>query len=263
MSEAAKSFNAFYVAQANSTTIRRIFRDAAGLGFLNEEIAPYSFLSRADFDRVLALLNVSSDQLFADLACGNGSIGLWLAQQTSANLIGVDISDDAVKIATAKATRLGLSLRASFTVGGFEATSLKSESVDAAVSFDAIWLAADQQRALDEIARILRPGSSFVFTSWEQHIPMPFVSQPVNDYRPLLRNAGLKIESYEYLSHSEQLMMNVYRQIRDSQQQLIAEMGSAVQGLIQEAHFVPGLVDGVNYISPENGPHILVAARKT
>lgn len=267
MSEAANSFNAFYAAQANSPTIRRIFRQAAGIDSLNEVFAPYSFLTMADMKRVKTLFGLSgeqaSKQTFADIACGNGSIGLWLAEQTGANLVGVDISSGAIAIATDKATKLGLANRTNFVVGDLEHTSLATESVDAAVSFDAIWLATDQQTALIEIARILRPGSKFVFTSWEQHIPMPFVNQPVKDYRPLLAQAGFEIESYEYLPHSEQLMMTIYQQLRDSYEVLVSEMGAAIEGLIQEAHFVPGLIDGTNYISQENGPHVLIAARKT
>lgn len=263
MSEAANSFNAFYAAQASSQTIRRIFRQAAGIDSLNKVFAPYSFLTMADMQRVKTLLDLSNSQTFADVACGNGSIGLWLAEQTGANLTGVDISSAAVAIAADKAAELGIADRAKFAVGNFENTSLATESVDAAVSFDAVWLATDQQVALKELARILRSGSRFVFTSWEQHIPMPFVNHPVKDYRPLLAEAGFEIESYEYLPHSEQLMMTIYKQLRDSYEVLISEMGAAIEGLIQEAHFVPGLIDGVNYISQENGPHVLIAARKT
>lgn len=263
MSEAANSFNEFYVAQANSPTIRRIFRQAAGIDSLNEVFAPYSFLTVADMQRVKTLLDLSSKQTFADIACGNGSISLWLAKETGANLVGVDISSGAIAIAADKATKLGLADRTNFVVGDFEHTSLATESVDAAVSFDAVWLATAQLTALKELARILRCGARFVFTSWEQHIPMPFVNQPVKDYRPLLAEAGFEIESYEYLAHSEQLMMTVYQQLRDSYETLVSEMGPAIEGLIQEAHFVPGLIDGTNYISRENGPHVLIAARKT
>lgn len=68
--------------------------------------------------------------------------------------------------------------------------------------------------------------------------------------------------SYEYLTHSEQLQLSIYKQVCYSQNMLIKEMGEAVKGLIGEAHFVPGLVDGVNYISQENGPHILATAER-
>lgn len=260
ITEEARGFDQFYAVQNRSETLKAIFRDATGMNYFSAEIVPYSFVSASDLQRIASLLRVTGGQHFADIACGNGSLGLWLAKLTNAFLTGIDVSSAAVELAKEKAKALGLATVSRFSTGSFENTGLESDSMDAAVSLDAIWLAADQQLALCEIARILRKGARFVFTSWEQHIPMPFVKQPVNDYRPLLKDAGFEIESYECLPHSEALMKAVYEGIRNAQAQLLEEMGEAVNGLIGEAHFVPGLVDGINYISQENGPHVLVAA---
>lgn len=257
----AQSFDQFYAVQDRSRTLKSIFREELGLSSLSAEIIPYSFVSRTDLTRIAALLQLQKEQLFADVACGNGSIGLWLARQSGAQLTGVDVAPAAVVLAETKSRKLGIASQCRFAVGSFEKIHLTNQSVDAAVSVDAIWLAADQQHALNEIARILRPGGRLVFTSWEQHIPMPFVKQPVSDYRPLLTAAGFMIESYEYLTHSEEVMKAIYARIRNAQDQLIQEMGESVRGLIGEAHFVPGLVDGINYISRTNGPHVLVSAR--
>ncbi len=256
------SFSDFYRAQANSPTIQKIFRSANDLAALPEEIAPYSFVTLADLETIRVWLNITPSQSLVDLACGNGSLGLWLADQTGAQLTGIDPALTAIEIARAKARRLGLETHARFAIGNFAETGLPNEAFDAAVSTDAIWLAADQQAAFVEVARILRRGARFVFTSWEQHIPMPFVKQAIADYRPLLEKAGFEVLAYELLLHSEQVQMKVYEDIRNSQTDLLAEMGQTVQSLIKEAYFVPGLVDGINYISQENGPHILAVAEK-
>lgn len=256
------SFGDFYRAQIDCRTIQQIFRTANGLTALPEEIAPYSFVTLSDLENICAWLNITPGQSLVDLACGNGSFGLWLAGQTGAQLTGVDPSPTAIEIAQAKAQRLGLETNALFAIGNFAETGLPNEAFDAAVSTDAIWLAADQQAALVEVARILRRGARFVFTSWEQHIPMPFVKQAIADYRPLLEKAGFELLAYELLLHSEQVQMKVYEDIRNSQATLLAEMGQAVQSLVKEAYFVPGLADGTNYISQENGPHILAVAEK-
>lgn len=258
----AQGFDSFYEQQARSVTIRAIFRETLGLDGLSDEIAPYSFVTLDDLEDILHRLDIGEGELLADIACGNGSLGLWLAQTSGADLIGVDPSASAIEIATDKANRLGLSRRASFRTGRFEDTTLADNSVDAVVSIDAVWLAADQQTALNELARVLKKDGKLVFTSWEQHIQMPFVKQAVSDYRPLLERAGFEVVSYDHMLHSENLQLAIYEQIRTSQQSLIAEMGDAIKGLIGEAHFVPGMVDGVNYISPENGPHILATAKR-
>lgn len=263
ITEEARGFDQFYAVQNRSETLKAIFRDATGMNYFSAEIVPYSFVSASDLQRIASLLRVAEGQHFADIACGNGSLGLWLAKTTNAFLSGIDLSSSAIELAKEKAKALGLATVSRFSTGSFENTGLESDSMDAAVSLDAIWLAADQQQALMEIARILRKGARFVFTSWEQHIPMPFVKQPVKNYRPLLGAAGFEVDTYEYLPDSEQLMNAVYEGIRNSQTQLLEEMGDPVNSLIGEAHFVPGLVDGINYISRENGPHILVAAVRT
>lgn len=260
--EEAQAFDAFYTAYARSKTLQAIFRDACEMGELPEEIAPYSFISASDLNRICGLLSLAAGERLADLGCGAGGIGLWLARQTGARLSGVDISAAAVALAMKKAARLGLNNLSEFAIGSFENSGFQPQSFDAVVSIDALWLAPDQRRALDEAARILRPGARLVFTSWEQHIPMPFVKDPVKDYRPLLGSAGFEISLYEYLPHSEPLMMAIYERVRSAQTTLIQEMGDAVRGFIGEAYFVPGLIDGVNYISKENGPHVLVCATR-
>lgn len=258
----AHSFNDFYQRQHQSHTLKAIFREALGLTELPAAIVPYSFVSLADLRHIAALLQLRAGQSLADLACGNGSLGLWLAGQTGAHLTGVDFSVAAVAAAQAKADALDLNAQSAFTVGSLTETGLAGQAFDTAVSLDAIWLAHDQQRALHEVGRILRPQARFVFTTWEQHIPMPFVKQPVRDYRPLLEAAGFAVETYEYLRHSEALMKDIYARLRHAQAELLVEMGPAIQGLLGEAHFVPGLVDGVNYIAQETGPHVLICARR-
>jgi ubiquinone/menaquinone biosynthesis C-methylase UbiE len=258
----ATEFDAIYDAQEKSPTIRKIFRETLGFAELDDVFAPFSFVSLNDLQKILGFLNLSKGGMLADIGCGNGSIGLWLAQSRDARLIGIDVSVAALEIAKKKAEKLNLSAQTNFQHGSFDATRLASESVDAVVSIDAVWLAVDQQHAFKEWARILKKGGHLVFTSWEQHIPMPFVKQPIKNYRPLLEQAGFEILSYEYPTHFEQLQSRIYERVRLSQDILTAEMGDACQSLIGEAHFVAGLVDGVNYISPENGPHILVVAKR-
>ena len=258
----AQSFDQFYAVQEQGHTLKTIFREVLGFTEFPPEIVPYSFVAREDLARIASLLALEEGQALVDLACGNGSIGLWLARQSRAQVIGVDFAPAALTLARSKAQALGLDGYCQFTLGSLAHTTLTDQAADAVVSIDAIWLAPDQQQVFAEIARLLRPGGRLVFTSWEQHISMPFVKQSTQDYRPLLAAAGFTVESYEYLAHSEALMKTIYARIRQSQEVLWQEMGNPVKGLIGEAHFVPGLVDGVTYIAPENGPHVLVAARR-
>lgn len=258
----AQSFNQFYAVQERGHTLKAIFRETLGMSDFPAEIAPYSFVSRDDLARIADLLALQPGQVLADVACGNGSLGLWLARSFNAQVIGVDYAPAALTLGRDKAQTMELTARSRFVLGSFADTTLPAQSVDAVVTFDALWLASDQAQALAEIARILRPAGRFVFTSWEQHIPIAMIKQPVADYRPLLTDAGFAVESYECLTHSEALMKTIYERIRQAAPTLLQEMGEPVKELIGEAHFVPGLVDGVNYLAQEHGPHVLVAARR-
>lgn len=187
-----KGFDTFYEAQQRSPIIRKIFRETLGFGDLDEAFAPFSFVSLEDLQKITGLLNLSKSGVLADIGCGNGCIGLWLAQHCDAQLFGIDTSASAVELAKRNAEKLDPLSKPEFQTGSLDSTGLASESVDAVISTDAVWLAVDQQKALIEFLRILKKGGRLVFTSWEQHIPMPFVKQPVKDIVRYSSNPDLR-----------------------------------------------------------------------
>lgn len=258
--QTAMQFDAFYTALANSGSLKAIFRHHLGWDLAPEDFAPYSFVTPADLNTIQQRLALSSSELLVDVGCGNASLSLLLAERLAARLIGVDLSQSALAVAAQSAKKAGLEEHCCFKQGTFDAVPVESGAADAIVSIDAVWMAHNQHDAFAEMARVLHPGGRLVFTSWEQYIPMPFVTDPVSDYRLFLERAGFEVLAYEYLSHSETIMKRIYSSVRREAATLISEMGGAVEGFIGEAHFVPGLVDGIDYISPENGPHVLVTA---
>jgi len=73
------------------------------------------------------------------------------------------------------------------------ATGLRAESVDAAMCVDALQLMPHRNLVIAEIARILKAGGRFAFTTWlsrEADSGLPFPT----DYRPLLESAGLGMD---------------------------------------------------------------------
>jgi len=121
---------------------------------------------------------------------------MWMARETGANLVGIDLSPVAVEEASKRAMELGLAERAQFRQGTFADTGLAENSVDGAMSEDAIQYAPDKRAFAAEAARILRPGGRFVFTVFEvdpvRAAVLPgFNADPVPDYRPVLTEAGV------------------------------------------------------------------------
>jgi ubiquinone/menaquinone biosynthesis C-methylase UbiE len=132
----------------------------------------------------------------ADLGCGTGGPGLWIARATGAALIGIDLSPVAVEHARQRSVRWGLADRAQFQVGDLQATGVNTVSLDGAMSVDTLHFAPQKAAALAEIARILRPGARVVRTTWDFTGTPPDRPPQVADRQPVLTDAGL-VEAYE------------------------------------------------------------------
>jgi SAM-dependent methyltransferase len=158
---------------------------------------PHSYISRTELVQFVTAVRVGEGQRLADVGCGRGGAGLWVAAHTGAGLVGVDIAESALSAARHRAAALGLADRASYVVGSFESLPLPDASVDAVMSVDALLFTPDKAAAARELARVLRPGGRLVVTSWD------YSSQPVGrppqvaDHRPLFEAAGLRVLAYD------------------------------------------------------------------
>ncbi len=149
----------------HSPTLRQIWRQHVTGADYPEEFAHISFLPFVQLRSLVVGLDLSADQLLVDLACGAGGPGLWAAKESGARLVGIDLSPRAAQRASERAGPLGMSGRATFSQGTFEATGLEPASADAVMSVDALQYVPDKTAALVEVARILRPGGRFAFVA--------------------------------------------------------------------------------------------------
>jgi SAM-dependent methyltransferase len=132
------------------------------------------------------------------LGCGHGGPGLWVAQHTGANLIGVDLSEVGVALARERAIALGLADRARFQVGDLTATGLPDQSCDAVLSLDVLIFVRDKVAAVNEFARVLRSGGILGFTTWEQSgYSARLGAEQLADHHPILETSGFTIQAYE------------------------------------------------------------------
>ena len=165
----AADFDRAFSAAAASPGVRRVWELAAPE--LPPQIEPFSFVSAGLLRHVAQALDLSPGEALADLGCGRGGPGLWLARETGAALMGVDFSPVAVDQAARRAALFGLADRARFAFGDLTRTGLPHASADAAVSIDAFHFAADPAAAAGEARRILRPGRRLVLTNWQPKDP--------------------------------------------------------------------------------------------
>ena len=233
-------YNAVYTGTPNSPTLRKIWHEQAeGLDF-PEEFGHISFVTVPQLKRMAAELRLSPGDTLADLGCGLGGPAMWMARETKANLVGIDLSPVAVEEASKRALELGLAERAQFYQGSFADTGLDANSVDGAMSEDAIQYAPDKRAFAVEAARILRQGGRFVFTVFEvdpeRAAGLPaFGADPVADYRPLLTEAGFDIDIYEEVFGWPEPLTSAYAAVVAASATLEKEMGDvATRALILE-----------------------------
>ncbi len=213
--------NAWFEGSAKNSTIRKIFREAYGQEYA-EDVDQNSFISLTMLKSIAEHLQIGKGHIFLDIACGRGGPGLWIVRNTGAGLTGVDISDVALEHAKKRITDFGIENNCRYLVGGLGSIDLPNESHDGAICIDALFMANDLKKTLLDIARILKPGSRFAFTTWEGGTKHPL---NVPDHRPLLQNAGFEIEVYQEPVGWEKLQRAVHEGIIREKKTLIKEMG--------------------------------------
>ncbi len=160
----------------------------------------------------------------ADIGCGEGGAALWVARETGTAVTGVDVSAVAIARARERIADFGIEGRAEFAVGDFVATGLSAASCDGVMSLDTLQFVPDKREALREMARILRPGAAFAFTTSEFFANTPEGPQ-VADHRPLLREAGSALEAYEPTPDWERTFRAIVAGMERERAAIAAEVG--------------------------------------
>lgn len=230
-------YDAVYGSLPNSPTLRRLWHEHAERLEYPEEFGHIGFTTLAELRRIAGELRLGPGDTLADLGCGMAGPALWVARETGARLIGIDVSPVAVKEASARAEEFGLAGQANFVVGSFADSGLETDWADGAMSEDALQYAPDKQAALSEAARILRPGGRLVFTAFEldpeRAANLPFLgADPVDDYRPALVKAGFSVEVYEEVPGWPEPMTATYSAVLKAREALTREMGEPAVGAL-------------------------------
>jgi cyclopropane fatty-acyl-phospholipid synthase-like methyltransferase len=202
---------------------REVFGDEYPAG-----LDPYSFVTVSELNRFSAELRVAEGDRLADLGCGRGGAGLWVAGKTGAQLIGIDISETALQAARSRASAMGVEHLAEFREGSFERTGLGSAFLDGVMSVDALLFAPDKAAALTELRRILRPNGRLVFTSWDYGRQPEKRPPQVDDHRPHLRAAGFDVLAYDETEDWHRRTLESGQGLLDHVEELALESGDDV-----------------------------------
>ena len=130
-----------------------------------EDIGQNGWLTADEQDLFLLWLTLKPDQELLDVACGSGGTTLRIARHTGCSVKGIDIHEQGIAEARARADAEDLSGRARFEqLDAGKPLPFADHAFDAIICIDAINHLPNREQILKEWARILRPGGQLVFT---------------------------------------------------------------------------------------------------
>ena len=110
----------------------------------------------------------------ADLGCGPGQLVIELARRSpDLHVTGIDLSDEMIARDQDNARRAGVAERVSFRQGDAQQIPFPDASLDLVISTLSLHHWSDPVAVLDEIARVLRPGGSFLIFDLRRDMVAP------------------------------------------------------------------------------------------
>ena len=167
--------------------------------------------------RLAGCLSLRKGEKVLDVASGPGATAFLLGREFGVEVEGVDLGEQSVATANAKAQEVGVSASVRFRVGDAERLPLEDASVDAVVCECALCTFPDKAAAVTEMARVLRPGGRVGITdvALDRHrldaelktlsgwVACLADARPVDEYIELLGSVGLRVTVRQ--SHDEAL----------------------------------------------------------
>ncbi len=127
------------------------------------------------------LRGLGPDSTVLDAGAGYGGAARYLARETGANVICVNISETQNALNRTKNEDQGLAGKVSVLHGSFDDLPAADASVDVVWSQDAFLHGADRAKIIEEAARVLKPGGELIFTD-----PMQADDAPEDKLQPVL-----------------------------------------------------------------------------
>lgn len=150
--------DAFHTPQSKRRYVRRLFATIADRYDLITRVLSYGQDARWKA-RLVSMAEVRAGDRALDLACGTGDIAFAVAAR-GATAVGLDITHRMLQLARLRAGSAGASSRqvVEFITGDMTSLPFRSASFDLVTTGYGLRNVPDLDAAIDEIARVLRPG---------------------------------------------------------------------------------------------------------
>ena len=176
--------------------IRQSFNDAA-IGYDKPALRFFS----ASADLLAQHMRLNEDQHILDIATGTGALATACAARLShGHVTGIDLSENMLAQAQAKALRLGLS-NLTFKIMDMESLEFPANHFDGACCGFGIFFLPDMQAALKKIIYTIKPGACMALSSFSAGLLEPLSTQFFND----MQSYGIQLPdmSWKRLDHPD------------------------------------------------------------
>jgi demethylmenaquinone methyltransferase/2-methoxy-6-polyprenyl-1,4-benzoquinol methylase len=109
---------------------------------------------------MVAHVDNGDSSVILDVATGTAGVALELTRRTSAQIIGIDITEAMLRRGHGRIARVGVAERVRLVVGQAERLPFPDESFDALTFTDLLRYVADPAATLRELTRVLKPGAA-------------------------------------------------------------------------------------------------------
>jgi len=153
------AYESFYK-EFDSPLLRQIRREAYG-----EDIGQHSWVTADELRADVSRLCLSASSRLIDLGCGPCGPLTFLLARAGCRGVGVDQSPSALRAGHARAQALGVIAQFSAQEANLDQQlPFDDATFDAAISIDVVLHLVDRTNLFREVARVLTPGTRFLFT---------------------------------------------------------------------------------------------------
>jgi SAM-dependent methyltransferase len=152
-----------YDSRSFDELVSRLAQSAAvsdwGMAVYDQYVGQLSHTLGVEIDALADEAGVTATSRVLELGCGSGGLGCLLVQRTGCELLGIDWSPAAIRLAAARASDHGLAGRARFRLGDLRRLELADGAYDVLLTIDSLQFA--DHRLLSSIAPTLASDGRF------------------------------------------------------------------------------------------------------
>ena len=171
-------YDAFYAVVDHSHTHHAFCEAVFGL-----DLCQHGFADMAQLALLLDVTGLNATHHALDLGCGNGMITEWLADQSGAQITGLDFIPAAIRQAQQRTATKSARLR--FVVGDINHLTLRPLAFDVIISIDSLYFSDDDNATIHALNAALCPGGRMaILYSYGREPWVPREEFPVDTLAP-------------------------------------------------------------------------------